>query len=130
MAKKKFMLGAGLLAGSLTALFTFALFYIGVKILLGNPLLPGNYLAMGIFAFFIGALSFLFVFFRLYYAFGFFTAGLVIGAVFMLSTFWKGVAGWEDLIGLISFLFILGIGLGVGLLVQLIVWLVKRSKKT
>lgn len=130
MAKKQLKFGPALLAGSLLALLTFLLFYTGVAVLLAKPVQWENVLAMGVLALILGSLAFLFVLFRLYYAFGFFATSFALGGGLMLSTFLKGVAGWEDLIGLISFLFILGIGLGSGLLVQLIVWLVKRSRKT
>lgn len=85
---------------------------------------------MAILGLLIGSVAFLFLFFKLYYAFGSFMAGFVVGSILMLSTFWKGVAGWEDLIGLLSFLMFLAIGLGAGLLAQLIVFLVKKSRKT
>ena len=129
MAIKGTNIKAAILTGFLTALFNFAVFYAGVGILLGTPLLPGNYLTMAALSLAIGVFSFIFVLFRMFYAAGLFTAGLVVGSAFMLSTFWKGVAGWEDLIGLLSFFVFLAIGLAAGLLVQLIVFLVRKSRK-
>ncbi|HZK42644.1 MAG TPA: hypothetical protein VFD14_06680 [Clostridia bacterium] len=118
-----------LLISSLVALLTFGVFYLGVGILLGTPLVLTNFLAMAVLGLIIGSVTFLFAFFRLKFALGFFLAGFAIGSGFMLFTFWDGVAGWEDLVGLLSFLFLLGLGLGVGLLLELIVFLVKISKK-
>lgn len=130
MAARKPNIKAAIPIGLLTALFTFAVFYVGAGVLLKTPLDFTNYLAMAALGLAIGVFSFIFLIFRMYYAFGLFTAGLVVGSAFMLSTFWKGVAGWEDLVGLLSFFVILAIGLATGLLVQLIVFLVKKYSKS
>ena len=119
-----------LLISALVALLTFGVFYLGVGILLGTPLVLTNFLAMAVLGLIIGSITFLFAFFRLKFALGFFLAGFATGSGFMLFTFWDGAAGWEDLIGLLSFLFLLGLGLGVGLLLELIVFLVKKFKQT
>lgn len=130
MATKKLNVKAALLAGLLTILFIVAVFYVGVGIFLETPLDLTNYLAMAVLGLLLGGIVFIFLLFRLYYAFGIFAAGLVVASALMLITFYQGAAGWEDLVGLLSFLVILTIGLGAGLLVQLIVYLVKRSRKT
>jgi hypothetical protein len=118
-----------LLGGLITALLNAAFFIVGIGLLLGNPLQLQNILAIGIFSLIIGALVFLFLLFRLMYAFGVFITGFLAGSVLMLSTFGKGVAGWEDLVGLLTYLFFLGLGLIAGLVLELIVYLVKRSRK-
>ncbi len=118
-----------LLVGVLVALFTATIFAVGVGILNGTPLLLQNILAMSVLGLILGSIAFLFLFFRLYYALGIYAAGLVLGSAVMISTFLKGVAGWEDLIGLLSYLLLVGMGLALGLLVQLIVYLVQRNKK-
>lgn len=130
MATKKLNVKAALLAGLLTVLFIVAVFYVGVGIFLETPLDLTNYLAMAVLGLLLGGIVFIFLLFRLYYAFGIFAAGLAVASALMLITFYQGAAGWEDLVGLLSFLVILTIGLGAGLLVQLIVYLVKRSRKT
>lgn len=130
MATKKLNVKAALLAGLLTILFIVAVFYVGVGIFLETPLDLTNYLAMAVLGLLLGGIVFIFLLFRLYYAFGIFAAGLAVASALMLITFYQGAAGWEDLVGLLSFLVILTIGLGAGLLVQLIVYLVKRSRKT
>lgn len=129
MATKKLNVKAALLAGLLTILFIVAVFYVGVGIFLETPLDLTNYLAMAVLGLLLGGIVFIFLLFRLYYAFGIFAAGLAVASALMLITFYQGAAGWEDLVGLLSFLVILTIGLGAGLLVQLIVYLVKRSRK-
>ncbi len=118
-----------LLGGLITALLNAAFFIVGIGLLLGNPLQLQNILAIGIFSLIIGALVFLFLLFRLMYAFGVFITGFLGGSALMLSTFGKGVAGWEDLVGLLTYLFFLGLGLIAGLVLELIVYLVKRSRK-
>ncbi|MFA5585658.1 MAG: hypothetical protein WDA02_03815 [Saccharofermentanales bacterium] len=130
MATKKLNVKAALLAGLLTILYIVAVFYVGVGIFLETPLDLTNYLAMAVMGLLLGGIVFIFLLFRLYYAFGIFAAGLAVASALMLITFYQGAAGWEDLVGLLSFLVILTIGLGAGLLVQLIVYLVKRSRKT
>ncbi len=118
-----------LLAGLIATLLNAASFALGVGLLLGNPLHLQNILAIGIFSLIIGAIIFVFLLFKLIYAFTVFTAAFLAGSALMLTTFSKGVSGWEDLIGLITYMFLLGIGLSIGLLLELIVYLVKRSKK-
>ena len=128
MTDKKKHLLISLLISLLTVLVTFFVFNVGGGFFLETPLDLTNYLAMTVLGLLMGGIVFLFLFFKLYYAFGLFAAGLVVGSAFMLSTFSWGVAGWEDLGGLLSFFFLLAVGLGAGLLVQLVLYLVERFK--
>lgn len=129
MTAKKKHIRMAILFGLVLALLTLALFMVGVGSILETPLLPPNILAMAILGLILGGIGFLFFFFRLYYALGCFLIGYLAGAVLMITTFVQGVAGWEGLVGLLSFLMCLAIGLASGLIVQLIVFLVKKYRK-
>lgn len=62
-------------------------------------------------------------------AFYVFEGGLLVGFVFMYSAFESGMTGWSDLAGLMTFFICVIIGLGAGLLAQLVIHFVKRGKR-
>lgn len=130
METRQSRLKTSLLISGLMALLVFAVFYLGVGVLLGTPLLVTNILAMAILGLILGSVAFILFFFGLYYAFGLYAGGFLAGSALMVSAFWQGVAGWEDLVGLLSFFFLVGMGLAAGLLVQLLVYLVKKYRTT
>ncbi len=123
--KKKFALPVG---GAFFVL-TFALFYIGVALILQNPLVLENYLAFALFSLLVGIISACFVFFNLSIGFIIFTLGYVIGFGSMFYAFYDGMTGWGDLIGLIQMMFILGIGLAAAVIVEIIILIIKKVKK-
>jgi hypothetical protein len=55
--------------------------------------------------------------------------GIVFGFVSMFVAFSKKLSGWEDLIGILNLLLSIAIGLGIGLLAQLAVFLYHKFKK-
>lgn len=55
------------------------------------------------------------------------TLGLVLGLIVMLNGF-SAIDGWGDLIGLLSFAFLLFGGLALGLIVELGIWLYRTLK--
>ncbi|PKM65028.1 MAG: hypothetical protein CVU94_09615 [Firmicutes bacterium HGW-Firmicutes-19] len=123
--KKKFALPVGVVF----FLLTFALFYIGVALILQNPLVLENYLAFAVFSLLVGIISACFVFFNLSIGFLIFTLGYVIGFGSMFYAFYEGMTGWGDLIGLIQMMFILGIGLATAVIVEIILLVIKKVKK-
>jgi hypothetical protein len=122
---KKFALPVGISFFVLT----FALFYIGVALILGNPLVLENYLAFAVFSLLVGIISACFVFFNLSIGFLIFTLGYVIGFGSMFLAFYDGMTGWGDLIGLIQMMFILGIGLATAVIVEIVLLIIKKVKK-
>jgi len=55
------------------------------------------------------------------------TLGLLVGLTAMISNF-TGNGGWEDLIGLLSLLVFLFGGAAVGLMVEIVLWVYRRTK--
>lgn len=55
------------------------------------------------------------------------TLGLILGLAMMLNSFLQ-IDGWGDLVGLLSFMFMLLGGLALGLAVELIIWAYRRYK--
>jgi hypothetical protein len=108
---------------------TFALFYIGVALILGNPLVLENYLAFAVFSLLVGIISACFIFFSLSIGFLIFSLGYVIGFGSMFLAFYDRMTGWGDLIGLIQMMFILGIGLATAVIVEIVLLIVKKVKK-
>lgn len=108
---------------------TFALFYIGVALILQNPLVLENYLAFALFSLLVGVIAACFVFFNLSVGFVIFTLGYVIGFGSMFWSFNQDMTGWGDLIGLIQMMFILGIGLATAIIVEIILLIIKKVKK-
>lgn len=123
--KKKFALPVG----AVFFVLTFALFYIGVALILGNPLVLQNYLAFAVFSLLVGIIAACFVFFSLNIGFVIFTLGYLVGFGSMFYAFYDGMTGWGDLIGLIQMMFILGIGLASAVIVEVILLIIKKVKK-
>lgn len=123
--KKKFALPVG----ATFFVLTFVLFYIGVALILQNPLVLENYLAFALFSLLVGVISACFVFFNLSVGFVIFALGYVIGFGSMFWAFNEGMTGWGDLIGLIQMMFILGIGLATAIIVEIILLIIKKVKK-
>lgn len=123
--KKKYALPVG----AAFFVLTFALFYIGVALILQNPLVLENYLAFAVFSLLVGVISACFVFFNLSKGFIIFTLGYVIGFGSMFYAFSGNLDGWGDLIGLIQMMFILGIGLATAIIVEIILLIIKKVKK-
>ncbi len=119
---KWFLLG---LAGA--ALAT-AIYYLSYTLLLGYS---GELInVLGVFLFFL-------VVCQLIAAAGFFgwklllatsALGLVAGVVIMLATLSRGVGGWEDLIAFLIMFQLVIAGFVLGIIMQLIHWLVQRSR--
>ncbi len=110
------------------ALITFGSFYLGVAVILNNEVLLENLLAFGLFSLLIGTIASIFIYLERKFGFYIYTIGFLVGFSLMLYTFSTGMAGWEGLIGLIQMMMIVGVGLAVAVVVELILFFVKRSK--
>ncbi len=117
-----------LLVGGGFAAITFGFFYLGVAIILNNEVLLENLLAFGLFALLIGIISSIFVYLERKIGFYIYTVSYIIGFSLMLYTFRTGMAGWEGLIGLIQMMMIIGAGLSIAVLVEIVIFFVNRSK--
>lgn len=88
-----------------------------------------NYIAYIAFSLIVGVVAAALIYFRLKIAFLSFTAGLILGFILMFYAFLYSTTGWGDLIGILNLMMWTILGLGVGLLIQLVYYLYKKFKK-
>lgn len=117
------------LVGALFSIVTFASFYIGVAVLLGNDVLLENIIAFVVFSLLVGLIAIGLLFLKRMIGFTIFSISFVFSFGYMLYTFATDMTGWEGLIGLIQMMMILGAGIVVALLAELIVYLIYRKKE-
>jgi hypothetical protein len=117
------------LVGLIMAIITFVLVFIGVKVVLGNAVTIQNVVFYIVFSGLVGGLTATMVFFKLKASFILFLTGLLIGFFEMYRAFFNRMTGWGDLIGIISLLIWGIIGLGVGIVIQFIIYAYKKFNK-
>ena len=117
------------LIGLIVTVVSFIMLLVGIKIVLGNELVPRNLVAFSGFSVLAGLIALLSVYFRLKIAFLLFIVGLAIGFFEMYRAFIGGMSGWGDLIGIISLFMWALIGIGMGIIIQLGFYVYKRYKK-
>lgn len=110
------------------AAFSFIMFFIGIKVVLGNEINFNNIVALLGFSLLMGIITLLLLYFKLKISFLSFIAGLVFGFIVMYLNFLNNLSGWGDLIGILSLFTWTIIGLGLGLLMQLGYFLYKKFK--
>jgi membrane-associated HD superfamily phosphohydrolase len=118
-----------LVAGLIVAITSFILLFVAVKGVLGNQPDIRNILAYIVFSLINGVVISVLVYLRYRIIYIFFTVGLVIGFIELYRTFLKDMAGWGDLIGILSLFMWVITGLFVGILIQLITIIHKKYKK-
>jgi hypothetical protein len=124
--EKKFALSVGVVF----FLLTFALLYTGGALVLQSALVFENYLTFAVFSLLVGIISACFIFFNLSIGFLIFAFGYVLGFGSMLNTFNDDSNGWGDLIGVTQMIFFLVIGLAIAVIVEIILLVIKKVKKT
>lgn len=112
-----------------TAAVSFLLLFIGVKMVLGNPVNTQNIVGFVIVSLLAGILASSMIYLQMKKLLISFMIGLVIGFFEMYRAFINGMAGWGDLIGIMSLFTWATIGLGVGIVIQLGFYLYKRFKR-
>jgi len=117
------------LVGALFSIVTFASFYIGVAVILGNDVLLENIIAFIVFSLLVGLIAIGFIFLKRKIGFVIFSVFYVFSFAFMLYTFATDMTGWEGLIGLIQMMMILGAGIVIALVAELVVYLINRKKE-
>lgn len=115
--------------GLCVAVLSFAAFAISMNVFSAMELSINNYLGYMAFSLIAGVVAAIFIYFRFKIAFLSFAVGLIIGFSLMLRAFLSDLSGWEDLIGVMNLMMWSILGLGVGLLIQLGIYLYKRFKK-
>jgi hypothetical protein len=115
--------------GLFAAILSFILFAVGMNVYSEMPLSIQNYMAYMVFSLIVGVVAAALIYFRLKIAFLTFSVGLVLGFILMFNAFVYNSTGWGDLIGIINLMMWTILGLVVGLLIQLGIYLYKRFKK-
>jgi len=118
-----------IIIGIISALVTFALLFIGVKYVSGSQVDTSNVLAYIIFSTIVGGIAALLNKFKLNISLNIFIFGLVIAFVEMYRAFLSDMTGWGDLIGVMSMMTWIIIGLVAGLFFELVYHLYKKKKK-
>lgn len=93
---------------------SFVLFLAGIRLLLGNPVVPQNFTAILIVSFLFGMLASALYLLKRKTAFYLFLAGLTVGFFEMSRLFLINSGGWGDLAGIASLFTWVAIGLAGG----------------
>lgn len=121
--KNYWIIGLGIAA------FSFIMFFIGIKVILGNEININNFVSMLGFSVLTGIIVLFLIYFNLRISFLSFITGLVFGFIIMYLNFMNEMSGWGDLIGILSLFIWTAIGLVLGLLLQLGYFLYGKLKK-
>jgi hypothetical protein len=113
--------------GLIFTMISFIILFASVKLVLGNDVNLKNIMFYGGFSLLVGATSAIMVFWRFKIAFWCFTVGVVFGFFQMYRSFLNGMSGWGDLVGVLSLLTLIIIGLGTGIIAQFGYYLYKRN---
>lgn len=115
--------------GLFTGLSTLIFFIVGIRTISGNELDWKNYLTFSIFGLTVGLLVVLLLFYKFKIAFWFFMVGMVIS----FEEFFRSILMIEGELGqsiaILSLYMFSSFSLGIGLIVQLIVILIKKNKQ-
>jgi hypothetical protein len=116
--------------GLCITVLSFILFAVGMNVYSAVGLSGGNYLAYLVFSLIVGAVAAALLYFRLKIAFVSFAAGLILGFILMFNAFLlSNLSGWGDLAGVLNLMMFTILGLGLGLLIQIVYYLYKKFKK-
>ncbi|WP_432352403.1 hypothetical protein [Sporosarcina sp. A2] len=114
--------------GLFTGLTTLVLFIVGVRTIGGVELGWKNYLAFSVFGLTVGLIALLLLFYKLRIAFWFFMVGMVIS----FEEFFRSILTIDGELGqsiaVLSIYIFSSFSLGVGLIVQFIVILLRKNK--
>ncbi len=115
------------IAGIMIVISMFLLI-LGVKYVLGQDLVIMNFVAFAAFSVAVGVIAGALLMYKLHKAFYIFTVGLVIGFIELFRSFIIGNDGWGDLVGILSLFIFTSFGLVIGLIVEGILYLIKKQK--
>ncbi len=101
---------------------TFILLYVGIHFFLGSDLVFKNYVAYLAFSTIVGLVFFIFASFKQKSGLLIFTLAYLIAFVSMFYSFSQKLDGWQDLIGLLQMMLILGVGLVLSVIIQIIIY--------
>jgi peptidoglycan/LPS O-acetylase OafA/YrhL len=115
--------------GALLAVLVFILVFAAMRLIADIEPNLGNIMVYIVFSILLGVIASVMVYFRLKIAAYFYAMGIIAGFIMMYINFLDKSSGWGDLIGVVSLLMAIVIGLAAGLFFQLIYYLYKRFRK-
>lgn len=115
------------IAGIMIFLSMFLLI-LGVKYVLGQDLVIMNFVAFAAFSVAVGVIAAALLMYKLYKGFYIFTIGLAIGFIELFRSFLAGTEEFGDLVGILSLFIFTSFGLVIGLIVEGILYVMKKSK--
>ena len=112
--------------GAITGLATFILLVVGLRNVLGIDIEILTFVAFAVFGLIVGISCAAMLFYKLRIAFPIFCVALIIAFFDMFRNYILDINGQGDLLGILSLLIITSFGLGISLIVQFIVTLIKK----
>lgn len=116
--------------GLFSGIVSFVLLVIGLRNVLGHDVEIMNFIAFIIFGLIIGISFSSILFYQLKVAFPIFGIAVIIAFFDMFRSFILDIDGQGDTIGMLSLFIFSSFGLGLALLVEFIVRLIKKSQHT
>lgn len=116
--------------GAFTGIVSFILLVVGLRNVLGQEVEVMNFIAFVIFGLIIGISFSSILFYRLKIAFPIFGIAVIIAFFDMFRSFILDIEGQGDILGILSLFIFSSFGLGLALLIEFIVRIIKRNKDT
>lgn len=116
--------------GLLFAVMTFILFYVAISFALKQEITIQNYIAYFVFSLLVGLIVMIFAKMKHNLGLIIFNVSYFLAFGVMIYSFMSDLSGWQDLAGILQMMFTLGIGLALGLVAQLVLYLIDRRKKS
>ncbi len=123
LKKNQLLRGLGLF------ILSFFLLIIGVGLLLGASLQLQNLAVYFVFSILAGFIYLLLSGYQLTIVLFLYMTGLLVGFIEMYRAFWQGLEGWGEIIGILALLIWPTIGIILGVLIQIGVYLYKKYQK-
>jgi hypothetical protein len=117
------------LAGLVVAVLSFGLLLYGVAGVLGQSVDRSNLAAYLVFSLLAGGIAALLVFLGRRFLLLAYLSGWILGFFEMFRTFLHEMAGWGDLIGIVSLFFWTIIGLAIGIVLEVGSMVYRRIRK-
>ena len=105
------------------------LLILGVRYVLGQDLVLMNFIAFAAFSIVVGVFAGALLIYKLNKAFYLFTLGLAIGFIDLFRSFITNTNDQGDVLGILSLFIFTAFGLVIGLVVEGILFIMKKSKE-
>lgn len=114
--------------GVFTGVLSFVLLVVGLRNVLGHEVEVINFIAFVVFGFIIGMSFSTILFYQLKFAFPIFGIAVIIAFFDMFRNFILDINGQGDALGMLSLFIFSSFGLGLALIVEFFVKLMKKNK--